>query len=80
MEEKYMVNDVLENIKYEILQFTNTLIHSENIELSQTLIQLRTNLEAFNTELSTLATSKGYYYSTAIAKTEEIFQAKNLFI
>lgn len=80
MEEKYMVNDILENTKSEIMLFTDTLINSENVELLQTLTQLRSSLESFNTELFTLATSKGYYSPTTQAKPEEVNQIKNLFI
>ena len=80
MEEKYMVNDVLENSKSEILSFTKAISTSENLEIRQTLEQLRTNLESFNFELFTLATSKGYYTTTSKAKPEEISKIKNLFI
>ena len=80
MEEKYMVNDVLENSKSEILSFTKAIIMSENLEIRQTLEQLRTNLESFNFELFTLATSKGYYTATSMAKPEEIAGIKNLFV
>ena len=41
MEEKYMVNDILENTKSEILSFTKSITSSENVELKQTLEQLR---------------------------------------
>ena len=75
-----MVNDILENIKSEILSFTQFIVVCENVELKQTLEQLRTNLEAFNFELFTLATSKGYYSPTIKAKPEEITQIKNLFV
>ena len=80
MEEKYMVNDILENSKSEALIFSRAIINSENIELKQALEQLRYTLEAFCFELFTLATSKGYYSATAKAKPEEISQIKNLFI
>lgn len=80
MEEKYMVNDTLENTKSEIVSFTHSIINSENVELKQTLEQLRSSLESFNFELFTLATSKGYYSPTTKSKPEEIAQTKNLFI
>ncbi len=80
MEEKYMVNDILENTKSEILLFTKSIVDSENVELKQTLEQLRTTLESFNFELFTLATSKGYYTPITKAKPEEISGIKNLFI
>ena len=79
MEEKYMVNDILENNKTEIMLFTNTFIDSENLEFKQTLEQLRSNLESFHSELFTLATSKGYYFSTPKAKPEEIARNKKYF-
>lgn len=67
-----MVNDILEDNKAEIVAFTNAFIGAENMELKQTLEQLRAGLEAFHTELFTLATSKGYYSPTLQAKPEEI--------
>ena len=73
-----MVNDILENTKSEILDFTKTIITSENLELRQTLEQLRTSLESFNFELFNLATSKGYYPQTTKSKPEEISTIKNL--
>lgn len=75
-----MVNDILENTKSEVLFFTSSLINSENAELKQILEQLRTTLEAFYSELFTLAVSKGYYAQTIKAKPEDITQIKNLFI
>ena len=80
MEEKYMVNDILENNKFEILLFTNSLVHTENLELRQTLSQLRSELESFDSELFTLAVSKGYYSPALQSKPEELAQAKNLLI
>lgn len=80
MEEKYMVNDVLESNKAEIMILTDTLIHSENLELKQIIEQLRNGFEAFHSELFTLATSKGYYAPTTQAKPDEIENIKNLFI
>ena len=80
MEEKYMVNDILENQKSEITIFTNALINTENPELKQIYQQLRSNLESFNSELFTLAVSKGYYFPNTQAKPEEIAEIKNLFI
>ena len=80
MEEKYMVNDILENNKSEITAFTNAFIYAENPELKQVYTQLRSNLEAFYAELFTLAISKGYYFPNTQAKPEEIAEIKNLFV
>ena len=80
MEEKYMVNDILENNKSEILKFTKALTQSENVEVSQILSEIRSNMESLNSELFTLATSKGYYSPTIQAKPEEVEQIRKLFI
>lgn len=78
MEEKYMVNDILENSKSEIKTFTNSIIESENIELRQALQTMRTSNESFQYELFKLANSKGYYVPSSIAKPEEITNIKSI--
>ncbi len=80
MEEKYMVNDALKSTQLEIILLTDTFLNSENMELKQTLNSLRSEFEAFHSELFTLAISKGYLTPCFPAKPEEIAQIKNLFI
>lgn len=77
MEEKYMVNDILENSKQEITNYTNAIIESENMELRQTLQSIRNSNESFQYELFKLANSKGYYKSADPAKPEEIDKIKS---
>ena len=77
MEEKYMVNDILEGTKSEIKSYTNAIIESENMELRQTLQTIRTNNESFQYELFKLANSKGYYTPASPAKPEEINNIKS---
>ena len=77
MEEKYMVNDILESSKGEIKNYTNAIVETENMELRQTLQNIRTNEESFQYELFKLANSKGYYTSSNSAKPEEISTVKN---
>ncbi len=77
MEEKYMVNDILENSKNEITHYTNAILQSENIELRQTLQTIRNSSESFQYELFNLATSKGYYTPAFQAKPEEINKVKS---
>ena len=72
--------DILENTKSEILSFTDSLTSSENLELRQTISQLRSNLEAFNLELFNLANSKGYYNPNEKSKPEEIEQIRKIYI
>ncbi len=78
MEEKYMVNDILESSKNEITNYTNAIIETENMELRQNLQTIRSNEESFQYELFKLANSKGYYTPATSAKPEEINNIKNI--
>lgn len=77
MEEKYMVNDILESNKQEINYCTNAIIDAENMELRQTIQNIRNSNESFHYELFKLANSKGYYIPSSPAKPEEINNIKN---
>ena len=61
MDEKTMMNDILEQTKSKLNCYQNAISETENIELRQTLKQLRDNLESFQYELFKVASSKGYY-------------------
>lgn len=76
MEEKQMVNDILESSKHEIKIFSDAIIETENTELRQTFQSIRSNLESFEYELLKLATSKGYYNPPNLEKPEEINKLK----
>lgn len=72
MEEKHLVNDILESSKSEIKTYSSAIVQTENADLRQTLQSIRSNLESFEYELSKLATSKGYYNPPSIAKPEKV--------
>ena len=76
MEEKYMVNDILENSKNEIKNYTDSILECSNIELRQTIQSIRNTQESFQYELFKLAVSKGYYTPDEISKPEEINKTK----
>lgn len=76
MDERTMVNDILEETKSKLSFYQNAISESENIELRQTLKQLRDNLESFQYELFKVASSKGYYASSSIADSKEIQKVK----
>lgn len=80
MEEKYMVNDILENSKNEIKDYTNAIVECSSMEFRQTIQTIRNTCESFQYELFKLANSKGYYYPSESAKPEEInkFKSKTL--
>lgn len=80
MEEKYMVNDILENFKSSIKDFEGAILECSNLELRQTMQNLRNSQESFQYELYRLAESKGYYISAEKAKQDEIDKVRNEFI
>ncbi len=77
MEEKAMVNDILSSTKARLKDFQGAIIETENLELRQTLQNLRNSSESFQYELFKLAESKGYYTPSQNATPEEIGQVKN---
>ena len=77
MEEKYMVNDILECTKSSLKDYQGAIIETANMELRQTLQNLRNSEESFQYELFKLAESKGYYIPAENAKNDEIQKVKN---
>ena len=77
MEEKYMVNDILECTKSSLKDYQGAIIETANMELRQTFQNLRNSEESFQYELFKLAESKGYYVPAENAKADEIQKVKN---
>lgn len=77
MEEKSIVNDVLECVKSSIKEYAGAITETANLELRQAFQNLRNADESFQYELFKLAESKGYYVPAENAKTEEIEKVKN---
>ena len=77
MEERYMVNDILANVKAGLTTYQNAISESENMQLRQTLQQIRNNDESFQFELFKVAENKGYYIPAAPATQSEIDTVKN---
>ncbi len=76
MEEKYMVNDILECTKAGLKDYQGAIIETANMELRQTFQNIRNSSESFQYELFKLAESKGYYVPAQNAKPEEIQKVK----
>ena len=72
MDEKTMINDILEQTKSKLTCYQTAISETVNIELRQTLKQLRDNLESFQYELFKVASSKGYYIPAETATEKEI--------
>ena len=51
MEEKYMVNDILEGSKNSLKSYENAIVESENTNLRQTLQEIRNSCETFQYDL-----------------------------
>ncbi len=79
MEEKIMVNDILSGVKSELTAYQTAITECENIQLRQTLQQIRNSDESFQFELYKIAESKGYYAPAQKATTTEIDQVRTLF-
>lgn len=77
MEEKYMVNDILESVKAELATYQGIISEAENMQLRQTIQQIRDNDESFQYELFKVAQTKGYYIPAAEAPQTEIDKVKN---
>lgn len=77
MDEKTMVNDILSGVKSDLTAYQTAITEAENMNLRQTLQQIRNNDESFQYELFKIATSKGYYKPAAKATVTEIDTVKN---
>ena len=55
MEEKTMVNDILEETKSNLISYQGAISETENMELRQTMQQIRNNSESLQYELFKIA-------------------------
>ena len=77
MDEKWMVNDVLESVKAGLTAYQTAISETENTTLRQTFQQIRNEDEGFQYELFKVAQSKGYYKPANKATSAEIDTVKN---
>ncbi len=77
MEEKYMVNDILESTKASLATYQGVIAEAENMNLRQTIQTIRNNDETFQYELFKVAQLKGYYTPASQAPQTEIDKVKN---
>ncbi len=76
MDEKTMVNDILENVKAGLTAYQTAISESENMQLRQAFQQIRNNDESFQYELFKIAQAKGYYVPAQKATAIEISNVK----
>ena len=77
MEEKYMVNDILESVKASLTTYQGAISEAENMNLRQTMQQIRNQDESIQYELFKVAELKGYYTPAGKAEQSEITKVKN---
>ncbi len=77
MDEKTMVNDILAGVKADLTAYQTAITEAENMNLRQTLQQIRNNDESFQFELFKIAQNKGYYQPAQKATVMEIDAVKN---
>ena len=77
MDEKTMVNDILEGVKSGLKAYQGVISEAENMQLRQTIQQIRNNDESFQYELFKVAQTKGYYKPAQSATPTEILTVKN---
>lgn len=77
MEEKYMVNDILEGVKADLTTYQGVISEAANMELRQTIKQIRDQDETFQYDLFKVAQTKGYYTPACPAQQAEITKVKN---
>lgn len=77
MDEKYMANDILESTKSDLTTMQGVINEAENMQLRQTIQQMRNSTEAFQYELFKMAQSKGYYTPAAKATQTEVDNVRN---
>ncbi len=77
MDEKTMVNDILSGIKSELTVYQTAISETENMNLRQTIQQMRNSDESFQYELFKVAQTKGYYQPAQPATVTEIQAVKN---
>ncbi|MCI9365132.1 MAG: spore coat protein [Clostridia bacterium] len=77
MDEKTMINDILEGVKTELTTYGQAISESENMQLRNTLQQIRNSSESFQYELFKIAQTKGYYKPAEKVNEEQIVKVKN---
>lgn len=78
MDEKTMVSDTLAGINGELTRYGGMIPQTENMQLKQTLKQLRNQCEMSQEEIYNIARSKQYYVPAAKAKDDEIAHVRSI--
>lgn len=77
MDEKTMVNDILNSTKADLNIYQQAISETENMQLRNAFQQIRNDFESSQYELFKVAQTKGYYKAAETATTQEIAQVKS---
>ena len=77
--EKTMVSDALVGMNGELKMFGEMIPQTENMQLKQTLKQIRNQCEMSHEELYNLAREKQYYIPAQKASPQEVEHVKHIF-
>ena len=77
MDEKTMVNDILEGVKTELTTYGQVITEAENMQLRSTIQQMRNTGESFQYELFKIAQAKGYYKPAEKATDAEVTKVRS---
>lgn len=78
MNEKAMVADTLASINGELVRYGEMIPQTENVQLKQTLKQIRNQCEMSQEEIYRIAREKGYYVPAQKATREEVDHVKSV--
>lgn len=79
LQEDLMVKDTLADLNGNLRDYGEIIAKTENLQLRQTLIQLRNSCETTQYELLLLAKEYGYYIAVEEALWEDIERVKSIF-
>lgn len=79
MHDKEMVNDILSMLNSSVTNYSSIITQASNLELRQTIQQLRNNCETSQYDLYKMAEQKGFYKAAAQADQNDIMQVKSQF-
>ncbi len=79
MQDKDMVNDILEGVKGSLTDYARAISETSNPQLRQTLAQVRNECEMFQYQLAQTAMKKGWYAPAQPASSQEISQVRSTF-
>ena len=78
MTEKTMVADTLTGINGELVRYGEMISQTENMQLKQTLKQMRSQCEMSQEEIYRIARARGYYVPEAKADQEEVAHVRSI--